>query len=258
MATKTPAKQKTQPKRKASPKPKRITRKAAPEEVAIGDLKPHPKNYREHTDDQLAHIEESIRANGVYRNVVIAKDGTILAGHGVVQAAMKMGMKTITVIRLPFASNDPRALKVLAGDNEISRLARVDDRELTNLLKEIADSPDYDLVGTGFDDRMLAALVMVTRPQDEIGDFDAAAEWVGMPDHEPGTPAYRLLIQFRNADDRVAFLKHAKLADEKLAAYTGGKVWSTWWPEKEGNDLDSLKFEPESKANGKAKTKPTA
>lgn len=45
-------------------------------------LKPHPRNYRGHPDDQLAHIERSIRDNGVYRNVLVARDYTILAGHG--------------------------------------------------------------------------------------------------------------------------------------------------------------------------------
>lgn len=235
----------TTEKRKRKPQvPKRAT-----ELVEISKLKAHPKNYRGHSADQIAHIKASIRANGVYRNVIVAKDNVILGGHGVVQAAKEMKLRKIQIIRLPWKSTDPRSLKVLTGDNEISRLAGVDDRALTNLLKEIKESDGFDLEGTGFDEQMLAALVMVTRTQDEIEDFDAAAEWTGMPEHDPGTKAYRLIIQFRNEDDRLSFMKHAEIDTDTLKAYTrGGQHWSTWWPPKERNDLASVRFEEEDDA----------
>lgn len=54
------------------------------EMIEIQTLKPHPRNYRTHPEDQIAHLIESISKHGFYRNVVIAKEGTILAGHGVV------------------------------------------------------------------------------------------------------------------------------------------------------------------------------
>jgi ParB-like chromosome segregation protein Spo0J len=74
-----------------------------PEDVALDDLKPHPRNYQQHPDDELAHIMESIKTHGFYRNVVIARDGTILAGHGVTQAARKLGYTHVPVIRTPYA-----------------------------------------------------------------------------------------------------------------------------------------------------------
>lgn len=135
------------------------------ENVLLEDLKPHPKNYREHPEDQIEHLIQSIKEHGLYRNVVIAKDGTILAGHGVVKAVTKMGMDSIPVIRMNVAPNSPAALKVLAGDNEIGRLGEVDDRMFTEILKEIRDTDVTGLLGTGFDDMMLADLLKVT---DEI------------------------------------------------------------------------------------------
>jgi hypothetical protein len=244
---------KKKPKKKAAA-PKLPSKKVAriPDREAltelIANLTPHPKNYRGHSADQIEHIKTSIRTNGVYRNVIIAKDNVILGGHGVVQAATEMGLAEIKVIRLPWGSNDPRSLKVLTGDNEISRLAGVDDRQLTNLLKEIKDAEGFDLQGTGFDEQMLAALVMVTRTSDEISDFNAAAEWTGMPDFAPGDEAYRLIVQFRNADDRVKFLKQANIDPETLKAREAksGKVWSVWWPSKERNDLASVRFEQDT------------
>ena len=56
------------------------------ETIDIEKLIPHPDNYKEHPDQQLDHIIRSIEDHGFYRNVVIAKDNTILAGHGVVLA----------------------------------------------------------------------------------------------------------------------------------------------------------------------------
>jgi ParB-like chromosome segregation protein Spo0J len=72
----------------------------AVEMVPIDELRPHPRNYRVHPEDQLAHVEHSMRTNGVYRNVVAARDGTILAGHGVVLAARKIGLAEVPVDRL--------------------------------------------------------------------------------------------------------------------------------------------------------------
>jgi hypothetical protein len=210
--------------------------------VALGDLKPHPRNYRVHLDDQLAHIVESLKEYGFYRNVVVARDGTILAGHGVVEAARRMELRAIPVIRLDLDSDDPRALKVLTGDNEIARIADVDDRALTELLKEIKDKDEAGLLGTGYDEQMLAALVMVTRPASEIANFDAAKEWVGMPDFDPGSKAFYLTVQFQNADDRLAFLKKAGISESRHSEFSDGAHWSMWWPERDINDLASVQL----------------
>lgn len=54
--------------------------------IDISSLKPHPKNYRQHPEDQLAHLVRSIKQNGVYKNIVVSSDMTILAGHGIAEA----------------------------------------------------------------------------------------------------------------------------------------------------------------------------
>ena len=134
------------------------------EQIPIADLKPHPRNYRQHPADQIEHIKASITDHGLYRNVVIARDGTILAGHGVVLASREMGLKTVPVIRVDLDPDDPKAIKILTGDNGISHLGEVDDRLLTELLKGLQETAG-GLLGTGYDDAMLANLIFVTRPQ---------------------------------------------------------------------------------------------
>jgi hypothetical protein len=130
--------------------------------AAIADLKPHPQNYRTHTDDQLAHLVQSIREHGLYRNVVVARDGTILAGHGVVLAAQQLQLTEVPIVRLDVAADDPRALQLLVGDNQIGGLARIDDAQLLDLLTTVTDSDLTTLLGTGYDAASLAALTPLT------------------------------------------------------------------------------------------------
>jgi hypothetical protein len=205
------------------------------DDYLIEKLKPHPRNYQGHPDDQLEHIASSIRANGVYRRIVIANDDTILAGHGVVKAANeKLGMTTINVIRLDIEPDSPAAMKVLTGDNKISQLAEIDDRALTEILKSIKEEGET-LDGTGFDDMMLANLVYVTRPESEIADFDAAAEWIGMPEYDEGEEPLKIIVSFRDENDRMEFC-------QILGLDLTEKQNSTWYPPKDREDLSSLRF----------------
>ena len=206
--------------------------------VQIKGLKPHPRNYRDHPDDQVEHLMQSIREHGFYRNVVITQDSTILAGHGIVLAADRLDMEKVAAIRLPIDPDSPQALKILAADNYVSHFAEDDDRLLTELLREVSETDS--LLGTGFSDQALAALVMVTRDGVEIADLDEAAEWVGMPafDHDPITIG--LNIHFANEADRLAVIDLLGIADDQRR---GGKVWSVHWPPRRRDDSISVIFE---------------
>jgi ParB-like chromosome segregation protein Spo0J len=208
------------------------------ERVDITLLKPHKRNYQEHPDDQLEHIIKSIETHGFYRNIVVARDNTILAGHGVVKAALKMGKKRIPVIRLDIDPDEPRALKVITSDNEINNLAVVDDRALTEMLRDVMTNDVVGLSGTGFDAEQLAALTMVTRHKSEIEDKNAAAEWLGMPEFEQADKVLKVVVNFESADDREAF---AQAIGQKFTDKTN----SVWFPFKEKRDIQSLKFDYE-------------
>jgi hypothetical protein len=204
--------------------------------IAIKELKPHPRNYRSHPEDQLVHLVNSIKQHGFYRNVVVAKDNTILAGHGVVQAGNKMGLEKVPCIRLDLDPDSPLALKVLSGDNEISRLSEIDDRALSEMLKEIKDSDIDGLLGTGYDDKMLSNLLFVTRPESEIKDHNEAAQWVGMPEFEKAERPNSIYVNFRNDYDKLQFGEKNNI---KLDVTTR----TCWWPDKEmEDDVSSVKF----------------
>ena len=228
------------------PRRRKLESHAPTEIVALSELKEHPRNYREHPDDQLEHIAESLRIYGVYRNVVVARDNTILAGHGVVRAASKLlHMRTLPVIRLPIDSDSPAALKLLTGDNEIGHLGLIDDRILTELLKEL--HANGGLLGTGYDEQMLAALAMVTRPGSELADFEAASEWVGMPEYSTGADAIHMTIQFKTPAARARFAKKAGIDRSTVRESMQGKHWSAWWPAKKRADPASVKLTAKKK-----------
>lgn len=215
--------------------------------VEISDLKPHPKNYKKHPDDQLDHLMKSIIEHGFYRNVVVARDNTIIAGHGVVQAVVKMGLfdapkdkngrVVVPVIRLDIDPDDPRALKIMIGDNELGKLAESDERALTEMLRTAMTADD--LLGTGFDANQLSALLLVTRPESEIADKNAAAEWIGMPGYVPGVEPLRVVTMFDTEADRDEFFRRLGVPPRKKYK----RVWSQWFPEKPKNDLVALRFD---------------
>ena len=129
------------------------------EVVPITSLKPHPRNYQQHTDDNLDHIAESLRTHGYYKNVFIAEDNTLLAGHGVIEAATtRLGWTHVPVHRLAYPPDHPEALKVLVGDNDTGRLNVRDDAQLAGMLSELRDT-GVSLVGTGWDEAGLEGLL---------------------------------------------------------------------------------------------------
>jgi hypothetical protein len=212
-----------------------------PELAAVDALTPHPRNYRAHPDDQLDHIARSIELHGFYRNVVVARDGTILAGHGVVLAARRLGRTEIPVYRLDVDPDSTAAMQVLAGDNEISNLANIDDRALSELLRELAVDDLANLLGTGFDELSLAALAMVTRPASELADLDEAGEWLGLPGFARADDTPTLLVKFDSDDDRARFLDEIGYGSDRVSRIGGGHT--IWWPDRPQNDLQSLRFQ---------------
>ena len=96
--------------------------------VPLGDLTPHPDNYRVHPEDQIADIMASLSRHGQYRPVVISTDGFILAGHGVVDALGKLGAAEAWVAEAPYLHTDSDAINLVIADNTLSLFAQDDDR----------------------------------------------------------------------------------------------------------------------------------
>jgi DNA modification methylase len=122
-------------------------------EREIADLKPHPKNARTHSDRQLHQIAKSIESFGFTVPVLVDDEGLILAGHGRVAAARRMGFQTVPTILIGDLS-DRQKRAYLIADNRIGQLSGWDADLLAQelaALAEDAEGLEFDLEATGFD-----------------------------------------------------------------------------------------------------------
>lgn len=67
-------------------------------EKKISEIRPYEKNAKKHDKKQIANVAESIKQYGFVQPVVIDRDGVIVIGHCRVDAAKKLGMKTVPCV----------------------------------------------------------------------------------------------------------------------------------------------------------------
>jgi DNA modification methylase len=123
----------------------------------LGELIPYARNPRTHSDAQVAQIAASIREFGWTNPVLVDGESGIIAGHGRVMAARKLGLEQVPVIELAHMSEAQKRAYVLA-DNQLALNAGWDE-ELLRL--ELADLSElgFDLELIGFGDGELERLL---------------------------------------------------------------------------------------------------
>src|ERR1700694_976003 len=123
------------------------------EYLAISDLKPHPRNARLHSKKQLHQIAASIDEFGFNVPVLIDGGNVVIAGHGRVEAARKLGMETVPVLRIEHLTDEQKRAFALA-DNKIALNSDWDLEILQLDMKELsALNLNFDLEITGFGTR---------------------------------------------------------------------------------------------------------
>ena len=118
------------------------------EKVPIDSLIPYAKNARTHSEDQIDQIANSMREFGWTSPVLVDADGGIIAGHGRLLAAKKVGLSQVPVIRLAHLTEAQRRALVLA-DNKLALNARWDNQLLAEEIRML-DSEQFDLSVIGF------------------------------------------------------------------------------------------------------------
>lgn len=149
---------------------------------AVTDLIPYARNARTHSDAQVLQIAASIREFGFTNPILVDADGGIIAGHGRVMAARKLGLQQVPTIELRHLTDAQRRAYVLA-DNKLALNAGWDP-ELLKL--EIADlqADGFDLALTGFDGDELATLL--ADPTEGLTDPDETPAVQAKAVTEPG------------------------------------------------------------------------
>ena len=117
------------------------------EHLAIDALIPYARNARTHSDEQILQIAGSIREFGFTNPVLIDGDGGIIAGHGRVMAARKLGLADVPCIRLAHLTDAQKRAYIIA-DNKLALNAGWDEEMLSVEFADlIAMGADMDLTG---------------------------------------------------------------------------------------------------------------
>jgi ParB-like chromosome segregation protein Spo0J len=124
--------------------------------AATAALIPYARNSRTHSDAQVAKIAASIREFGFLNPIITDGKGGIIAGHGRVMAAQKLGLETLPVIEADHLTEAQKRAYVIA-DNRLALDAGWDNDLLKIELSDLGDL-NFDLALTGFDIGEITAL----------------------------------------------------------------------------------------------------
>lgn len=186
--------------------------------VKVESLVPYARNARTHSDEQVAQLCASIKEWGWTVPILLDEEKSIIAGHGRVMAARKLGLEEVPAMTATGWTEAQRRAYVLA-DNKLALNAGWDDALLAEELREL-DGLGFDLDLTGFD----------TAELDEIGlgsfgeGGDAATDEPYSRKIEPpiyeitgDRPAESELVDLSRVEELRAEIASADLPDEVRA-----------------------------------------
>jgi len=140
----------------------------------LNRLIPYARNPRTHSDAQVAQIAASIAAFGFNNPILVDTNAGIIAGHGRLLAARKLGLKEVPVIVLDHLSEKQKRAYILA-DNQLALNAGWDE-ELLRLELAVLQEEDFDINLIGFADQELARLLDEQDAAAGLTDEDAVPE----------------------------------------------------------------------------------
>jgi len=198
-------------------------------EVAVDKLIPYAKNSRTHSPEQVGQIAASIKEFG-FRNPILVDGVGIIAGHGRLMAAQKLGLDKVPTIDCSDMTKSQKKAYIIA-DNKLAMNAGWDTTMLTVEMKDLEDE-GFDLKLTGFDDKELDALLNVIEGTDGLTDEDSVPDVPEKPKTKLGDiyilGNHRLMCGDSTSIDSVEKLMNGQLADQLVTdppyniAYEGG------------------------------------
>lgn len=138
------------------------------EKVTTDKLIPYARNSRTHSEQQVAQIAGSIREFGFTNPVLIDNENGIIAGHGRVMAAQKLGLKEVPCIRLSHLTETQRKAYVIA-DNKLALNSGWDEQMLGLELADLREL-DFDLGLLGFDAVSIESFLNPPEPYIEVAE----------------------------------------------------------------------------------------
>ena len=146
-------------------------------------LRPYASNARTHSPKQIKQIARSIERFGFNNPVLVDDDDQIIAGHGRVEAAKLLNMKTVPTVRLSHLNENDKRAYILA-DNRLAEKAGYDNEILAIELQHLADV-GFDIGLIGFEPAEVDIII------EGIGDESEQPENL-LPEEPSGPPVSRL------------------------------------------------------------------
>lgn len=134
--------------------------------VSVADLIPYARNSRTHSDAQVAKLAASIKEFGFLNPIITDGENGIVAGHGRVMAAQKLGLDTLPCIEAGHLTEAQKRAYIIA-DNRMALDAGWDNDLLKIELQDL-DGEGFDLSLTGFDLTEINSLFDIDDSQDNL------------------------------------------------------------------------------------------
>ena len=180
----------------------------------VAELIPYVNNSRTHSDEQVAQIAASIKEFGWTNPILIDEKDSIIAGHGRLMAARKLGHETVPAIRLEKLTEAQKKAYVIA-DNRLALNAGWD-MELLKIELQNLQELDFDLDLLGFDAKELDA-ILEPEQIEGLTDEDAIPDVPDEPITKPGDiyqlGKHRLMCGDSTSIDAVDKLMDGQKAD---------------------------------------------
>jgi ParB-like chromosome segregation protein Spo0J len=152
--------------------------------IPIDELRQAPRRIRRAESAQVARIRVSIEKLGVCQPILAAKDGTIVHGHGVVEAARAAGLTQIPVIFVEHLSpTEQRLLSITL--NRLGETGQWDEEALRIEFAELIDLGE-EVVVSGFEAAEIDFLLLDDESDDGVGELDLALVAAGRAISRPG------------------------------------------------------------------------
>jgi ParB-like chromosome segregation protein Spo0J len=189
------------------------------EQLPTADLIPYALNTRTHSPEQVAQIAGSIREFGFTNPVLIDGENGIIAGHGRVIAASKLGLAKVPCIRLAHLTDTQKRAYIIA-DNKLALNAGWDEEMLALELADLREA-DFDLDLIGFDADEIERALNPPEPTDLQKEWKEAEmpEYDGTPKGQGGT----IIVHFPTLQDRADFASLLGIAISEEAKFC-------WYP----------------------------
>ena len=141
--------------------------------VFVSDLIPYARNSRTHSEVQVNKIASSIKEFGFLNPILIDKDNGIIAGHGRVMAAQKLGLKEVPVLQIGHLSETQKRAYIIA-DNRLALDAGWDE-EMLRAEFNFLGNDGFNLELTGFEIKEISSIFDETKGvkiNNEIDDIE--------------------------------------------------------------------------------------